>query len=155
MTDSVLFFFKLKCSWFTMLCQSLLYNRVTQLYTYIYSSSFFIHLHYGLSQEIGYSSLCNTVGPRCLSILYIIVCTYQPQTPSPSLSLPPPPWQRQFWSLCLCDSVLIVWKYLIWGRGACLGAYYLQTMVRILLISFSYLIALARLSKNNSTEPKT
>ena len=35
-----------------------------------------IHIlfQYGLSQDIDYSSLCYTVGPCCLSILYIIVC---------------------------------------------------------------------------------
>ena len=38
------------------------------IYIYIYILS-----HYGLSQDIEYSSLCYTVGP-CLSILYVIVC---------------------------------------------------------------------------------
>ena len=42
-------------------------------YTYIYIL-FHIPFHYGLSQDIEYSSLCSTVGPCCLSILYIIVC---------------------------------------------------------------------------------
>ena len=79
-------FFLLKYSWFTMLCQSLLYSTVTQFYTYIHSF-FNILFHYGLSQEIGYSSLCCTVRPCCLSILNIIVCIYQLQIPSPSLSL--------------------------------------------------------------------
>ena len=42
-------------------------------YTYIY---ILVHIlfHYGLSQDIEYSSLCCTVGPCCLSILCIIVC---------------------------------------------------------------------------------
>ena len=35
-----IFFFKLKCSWFTMLCQSLLYSKVPHLCSYIHS--FFI-----------------------------------------------------------------------------------------------------------------
>ena len=43
-------------------------------------------LHYGVSQEIWYSSLCYTVGSDCLSILNTIVCIYKPQIPSPSLS---------------------------------------------------------------------
>ena len=55
-----------------MLCPSLLYSKVTQFYTYRHSF-FNILFHYGLSQEIGYSSLCYTVGPCCLSILYIKV----------------------------------------------------------------------------------
>ena len=37
---------------------------------------FHILFHYGISQDIEYSSLCYTVGPCCLSILYIIVCIY-------------------------------------------------------------------------------
>ena len=73
-----------------MLCQSLLYSKVTQFYTYIHSF-FNILFHYGLSQEIGYSSLYYTVGRCCLSILTVIVWVYQPQIPSPSLSLPPAP----------------------------------------------------------------
>ena len=34
-------------------------------------SFFKILFHYGLSQEVGYSSLCDTVGPCCLSILNV------------------------------------------------------------------------------------
>ena len=45
------------------------------MYTFLKNILF----HYGLSQEIGYSSLCYTIGPCCLSILNIIVCIYQPQ----------------------------------------------------------------------------
>ena len=33
---------------------------------------FHILFHYGLSQDIEYSSLCYTVGPCCLSILNVI-----------------------------------------------------------------------------------
>ena len=42
-------------------------------YTYMYVL-FHIFLHYGLSQDIEYSSLCYTVEPCCLPILYIIAC---------------------------------------------------------------------------------
>ena len=42
-------------------------------YIYIYIL-FYILFHYGLSQDIDYSSLCYMVGPCYLSILYIIVC---------------------------------------------------------------------------------
>ena len=69
-------------------------------YTYIHSSSYII-FHHCLSQEIGCSSLCYTAGPHCSSIPNVIVCIYQPQTPSPSHILPPPPWQPQVYSLCL------------------------------------------------------
>ena len=33
-----------------------------------------VYSYYGLSQDIESSSLCYTVGPCCLSILYIIGC---------------------------------------------------------------------------------
>ena len=55
-------------SWFTMLCQFLLYS--------IYSLSPSIMFY----PQIGYSFLCCTIGPHCLSILNGIVCIYQPQT---------------------------------------------------------------------------
>ena len=69
-----------------MLCQSSLYSKVPQIHTYIF---FFknILFQYVSFQEIKYSSLCYTVGPCCLSILNVIVCIYQSQTPSPFLSL--------------------------------------------------------------------
>ena len=42
---------------------------------YIYMDIVFHTLsHYDLSQDIKYSSLCYSVGPCCLSILYIIAC---------------------------------------------------------------------------------
>ena len=65
----------LKYSWFTMLCQFLLYNKVSHPYIYIHSLSYII-FHLGFSQETGYSSLCYTAGPHCLSILNVIVCIY-------------------------------------------------------------------------------
>ena len=37
---------------------------------------FHILFHDGLSQGIEYSCLCYTIGPCCLSILYIIVCLF-------------------------------------------------------------------------------
>ena len=71
-----------------MLCQSLPYSKVTQLYNTC-THSFKIFFSIVVSQEIGHSSLYYTVGPCFLSILNVIVCIYQPQTPSPSLSLSP------------------------------------------------------------------
>ena len=35
---------------------------------------FQILFHYSLLQDIESSSLCYTVGPCCLSVLYIVVC---------------------------------------------------------------------------------
>ena len=48
----------------------------THTHTHIYTFFFYILFHYGLSQGSEYSSLCFTVGPCCVSILYIIVCIY-------------------------------------------------------------------------------
>ena len=41
------------------------------MYMYIYINMYIL-FHYGLSQNIEYSSLVYTVGPCCLSILYVI-----------------------------------------------------------------------------------
>ena len=66
------------------------------IYIYIYTH---IHtvldlFHYRLLQYIEYSSLCYTVGPYCLSVLYIIVyickfklLIYPPFSPSITISL--------------------------------------------------------------------
>ena len=57
-----------------MLCSFLLYYKVIHIYIYVYIYILFhILFHYGLSQDIEYSSLCYTIGPCCLSILYIAV----------------------------------------------------------------------------------
>ena len=42
------------------------------IYIYIYIL-FHILFHYGLLQDMEYSSLCYTVGPCCLSVLYIVI----------------------------------------------------------------------------------
>ena len=67
-----------------------------------------ILFHYGLSQEFGYSSLCYTIGPRCLSILSVIVCIFHinakfPVHPSP---YPTPTWQPHLISVCESGFVL-------------------------------------------------
>ena len=56
------------------MCQFLSYSKVIQLHIYIYIYIyilFHILFNYGLLQDIEYSSLCYTVGPCCLSILYM------------------------------------------------------------------------------------
>ena len=68
---TVLFFFLIflmKYSWITVLYSSVLYGKVTQFYII-----FHILFHYHLSQDIKYISLCCTVGPCCLSLLYIML----------------------------------------------------------------------------------
>ena len=56
---------------------------------------------YGLSQEIGYNSLCYTIRPGYIPILYNSL--HLPATKSQSIPLPllSPPWQPQVWSLGL------------------------------------------------------
>ena len=56
-------FILLKYSWFIILCRVLLQSQAVQLYT---DTDIDILFHYGLLQDIGYSSLCYTVGPCCL-----------------------------------------------------------------------------------------
>ena len=52
-----------------------LVSAVQQSDSVIHIHKFFnILFHYGLPQNIEYSSLCYTVGPCCLYILYIIIC---------------------------------------------------------------------------------
>ena len=55
-----------------------------------------ILFHYGLSQNIEY-----TLGPCCLTTLYVINCVCQSQPPSPSLPYLPPPWQPHVFALRL------------------------------------------------------
>ena len=93
----------------TTLCQFLLYNKVTPSYTcthvhtrtHTHTYSFpHVTFHCVLSQEIGHSSLCYIAWSHCLSILNVIVCIYQPQSPSPPCSVPAPQ-KPQVCSVCL------------------------------------------------------
>ena len=54
-------------------CVSFYYTAKGFSYAYVYIL-FHILFHYGLAQDIEYSSLCSIVGPCCLSTLYIIAC---------------------------------------------------------------------------------
>ena len=63
--------------------------------------------HYALSPEAGYNSLYYTVELCCLSILNVIACIYQPQIPSPSLSLPHHLGNRTS-DLYICGSVSVL-----------------------------------------------
>ena len=56
-------------------------------------------------QSIEQSSLCYTVGPYQLSILYIVVCICQSQ--SPNLSLPPLPCGKHKFVFYICNSVSV------------------------------------------------
>ena len=73
-----------------MIYNVVLVSVTAKWFSYIYIYIFFyINFHYGLLQHIEHSSLCYTAGPCCLSILYIIVCICQSETPNPSLHHPP------------------------------------------------------------------
>ena len=63
----------IEISWFTVLAQ--VYSKVIQLHIYIYKYRHSFCLH-RLLHAIEYSSLCYTVGPCWLSILYIVVCIF-------------------------------------------------------------------------------
>ena len=91
----VLFTFLLKYCWFTMLCQFLLYSKMTQSFiciytqfTHTYTIFFYIIFHHGLSQEIGYSFLCSS---RTLLLIHSKFNSLHLLTPnSQSIPLPPP-----------------------------------------------------------------
>ena len=58
-----------------MIYNVLLVSGVQQSDSVIHLSTLFhIFFHYDLLRDIEYSSLCYTVGPCCLSILYIVGC---------------------------------------------------------------------------------
>ena len=75
----VILFVYLLYNLFKVLCQSLLYSKVTQLYIYIYIYILFLYSfpNYSLSQDTEYSSWCYALAPCFLSILNVIVCSYQ------------------------------------------------------------------------------
>ena len=80
-----------------------------QFFIHIFLIHSFFHslFHYGLSQDIKYSSLGYTVGP-CLSILNVLFCIYQPQIPSPSLFLPPLLLGNHKSDLCVYESFSVL-----------------------------------------------
>ena len=68
---------------------------------------FQILFHYRLLQDTEYSSVCYTVGPCCLSILYIVVFICLPQTPNLSLPLAFPFGNHKF-VFCVCGSISVL-----------------------------------------------
>ena len=92
---------------------------------------FHILFHGGLSQGIEYSSLCSTVGPYCLSVLYIVAGICSPQTPNPSLYTLTP-WQPPVCCLwprfCFCFLGRFIchilgstykWHPMVFGEDTC------------------------------------
>ena len=55
-------------------------DSVIQVYICIF---FHILFHYVSPQDIEYRSLCYTVGPCCISILFIIAASVNPKLPIP------------------------------------------------------------------------
>ena len=87
--------------------------------THLLHSFFYILFQKGLSQEIGYSSLCYTVEPCCLSILNVIVCIHQLQTYKsliiPSLTCSHPVQAKHYsWKSHIKPGTLCT-SYVIWG----------------------------------------
>ena len=68
----------------------MLYSKMIHIYIYIFPHTHFFHIlvHYGLSQDIEYSSLCYRVRLCCLFILHIIVCICNPSVPLHPSSFP-------------------------------------------------------------------
>ena len=79
------------------MCWFLLYQSDLVKHMCIYSFTY--SFHFDLLQDIEYSSLSYTIGPCCLSILYILVCIYSPHNP---IHPTPPPWLCYF---CTTDSM--------------------------------------------------
>ena len=71
-----------------MLCQSLLYSKVTHLYTYRHSY-FYILFHCGLSQDIEYSSVLYVWTLLIISSKCINNSLYLPPPNSHSIPVPP------------------------------------------------------------------
>ena len=97
-------------SWFTY--SVVLVSGIQQNDSVIY---IYILFHYGLSQDIVYSSLCYTVGPCCLSIYQFAFAN--PKLPIHPSSIPTPPWQPQICSLCSQKWFIITYVtcYWIWS----------------------------------------
>ena len=107
-----------------MIYNVVLVSGVQQSYSLYIYILFQILFHYRLLQDIGYSSLCCTVGPCCLSIFYSFV--------SVNLKLliyPPSPWESLFltgeiiyWAMMNFHKHLLCWglvliqflKYYTW-----------------------------------------
>ena len=89
-------------------CRRFLYCWATQeahIYVYIHKFSNIL-FHYKFLQDTECSFLCRTVGSCWLSILYIIVCIFQSQTPD--LSLCPLPFGNHKFAFCVCESTSVL-----------------------------------------------
>ena len=81
--------------------QGLFFIRVQLIYNIIlvsdlwHNESIFLQiiLHLKLLPNKGYISLCCTIYPGHLSVLYVVICTSEFHTPILSLPLPSPHWQ--------------------------------------------------------------
>ena len=103
---------------------------VIWLYIYIF---FHLLFHYGLLQDIEYSSLCCPVGPWCLSILYMSLYLLSPN--SPSMPPAPPAWNRKFDLMFVSLSLFI-------GVFVCVVFYIPHTSDSLWYLSFSFWLTL-------------
>ena len=81
--------FLLEYSCFTMLCQFLAVQQSESVIHMHISTLFQISFPFRSPQSTEQSSLCCTVGSHQLSILYVVVCICQSQSPSSSHPSPP------------------------------------------------------------------
>ena len=81
-----------------MLCYFQGYSKVIQLYVHVL---FCVLFHYRLLQGNEYSSMCYTVGPCCLPVLYIAVCSCWSQTPNLCLLPLPFPFGKHKFVFCV------------------------------------------------------
>ena len=107
------------------------------MYIYIF---FHIPFPYRSLQNIEYSSLCCTVGPCWLSILYIVVCICESQTPDLSL-LPFPHNQVTLDNQCFHQSNGCCHHYILEQLEQNVQYLVLITLVIILPLTYSWLNA--------------
>ena len=111
-----------------MVYKLLLYCEVIRVYIYIL-------FHFGLSQDIKYSSLCYRVGPCCLSILYI------KSSASAKLKLPvfPPPTPTA--TICIFPMSVSLFLFCRYAYLCCIldfaCKWYNMEFVCLFLMSFS------------------
>ena len=105
-------------SWSTVDLQFSGVQKVIQLYVYVYTVFLIISDH-GLLQDIEYSSLCYTIGPCCLSILYVVVF----------ISLSP-----RFWIYPSCLTSLVIMSLFSMSLGLFLFSPY--PLQHLLLVDF-------------------
>ena len=104
--NNLFFFFPcIEVHWLTTLCSFQAPGKVRYIYIYLFQIPF----PYRLLQDTECSSLCYTVGPWGLCILYTVVCIGSPQTPNLPLPSPFPFGNHRF---VFCESISVWYRSL-------------------------------------------